>query len=131
LCVGSERDAGARRAQLDSCQQPQNNSTSGSGIQSTSDYPLLLPPLSAVGGTAEVASAARLQLPPVCNPNMGNVLAAHLHMILSSNMDVKEKTASSPVLEVGGGEVSVPTPASASHGLCRHQESDLDDSGRT
>jgi hypothetical protein len=62
---------------------------------------------------------------------MGNVLAAHLKMILSSNMEVKDKTASSPVLEVGGGEVSVPMPPSASHGLCRHQESDIDDSGRT
>jgi hypothetical protein len=126
---GSEGDAGARRAQLDPSLQSRSKPTSGSGIRSASDYPLPLPPLSAVGGSAEAASAARLQLP---NLNMGNVLAAHLQMVMSSTMDVKDvAAASSPVLEVGGGEVSVPSPPSASHGLCRHQESDLDDSGRT
>ncbi len=126
---GSAEVASAARLQLDFSLQSLSNSTSGSGIQSASNYPL--PPLSAVGGSAEVASAARLQLPPGCNLNMGNVLAAHLKMIVSSNMDVKDVAASSPVPEVGGGEVSVPTPPSASLGLCRHQESDLDDSGRT
>jgi hypothetical protein len=127
---GSAEVASAARLQLDSSLQSLSSSTSGSGIQSASDYPLS-PPLSAFGDSAEVASAARLQLPPGCNLNMGNVLAAHLHMIMSSNMDVTDLAASSPVLEVGGGEISVPAPTSASHGLCRHQESDLDDSGRT